>query len=106
MGEGESGTNLESGVYTLPWVKQIARGKPLYSTGSSAQCSVATQRGGMGWGGVGGKFNMEGIYLWLTHTFVNQKPTQYCKAAVLQLKNNFKKMQKEHSNKTPFKSNT
>ena len=90
----------------LTYVKQRAGRKLPHSTGSSAQCSVATQRGGMGWGGVGGKFNMEGIYLWLTHTFVNQKPTQYCEAAVLQLKNNFKKMQKEHSNKTPFKSNT
>ena len=34
-------------IYILPCVKQIARGKLLYSTGSSAQCSVMTQRGGM-----------------------------------------------------------
>ena len=32
-------------------VKQRAGGKLPHSTGSSAQCSVATQRGGMGWGG-------------------------------------------------------
>ena len=33
---------LESNVdiYTLPYVKQIASGKLLYSMGSSAQCSV------------------------------------------------------------------
>ena len=30
-------------------IKQIASGKPLYSSGSSAGCSVMTYRGGM-WG--------------------------------------------------------
>ena len=29
-------------IYTLPCAKQIASGKPLYSTGCSAQCSVMT----------------------------------------------------------------
>ena len=35
---------LESNVdiYTLPYVKQIASGKLLYSTESSTQCSVMT----------------------------------------------------------------
>ena len=41
----------ETHIYTLPCVKQIASGKLLYSTGSSAQCSVMTQRGGEGDGG-------------------------------------------------------
>ena len=44
-------------IYTLPCVKQIASGKLLCNTGSSAQCSVMTQKGGMGvWeGGSNGK---------------------------------------------------
>lgn len=40
-------------IYTLPCVKQMASEKLLYSTGSSAWCSVITERGwdgmGMGW---------------------------------------------------------
>jgi len=37
---------------------------------------------------MGGRFKSEGIYvyLWLIH--VMQKPTQYCKAIILQLKIN------------------
>ena len=35
-------------IDTLPCVKQIASGKLLYSTGCSAQCSLMTERGGMG----------------------------------------------------------
>ena len=40
-----------------------------------------------GWGGVGGTFKRQGIYvyLWLIH-IVWQKPTQRCKAVILQLK--------------------
>ena len=36
---------------------------------------------------VGGKFKREGtyVYLWLIHADVWQKPTQYCKAIILQL---------------------
>jgi len=36
-------------LYTLPYAKQTTSGKQLYSTGSSAGCSVMAQRGGM-WG--------------------------------------------------------
>ena len=41
----------------------------------------------MGWE-VGEKFKREGIYvyLWLIHVDVWQKPTQHCKAIILQLK--------------------
>ena len=48
--EGEGGTKWESSIdiYTLPCVKQIASGKLLYGTRSSARCSVMTYRGGMG----------------------------------------------------------
>ena len=38
--------------------------KLLYSTESSAGCSVMTQRGGMGWG-LGGKSKREGIYAYI-----------------------------------------
>jgi len=48
---------------------------------------VTTQRSGMGWG-LEGRFKREGIYayLWLIHSVVWQKPTQYCKLIILQLK--------------------
>ena len=53
--------------------------------GAQNQCSVITQRGGMGWE-VGGRFKSEGTYvcLWLIHADVWHKPTQYCKAINLQ----------------------
>ena len=43
-GKGEGGTNWEIRfeINTLPCVKQMASGNLLYSTGSSAQCSVMT----------------------------------------------------------------
>ena len=39
---------------------------------------------------VGGRFKREGtyVYLWLIHVDVCQKPTQYCRAIILQLKIN------------------
>ena len=38
---------------------------------------------------MGGRFKREGtyVYLWLIHVDVWQKPTQFCKAMILQLKN-------------------
>ena len=49
-----------------------------------------------GWNGLGvGKKVQEGgdiyIYLWLIHVDVWQKPTQYCKTIILQLKKIFEK---------------
>ena len=43
----------------------------------------------MGWK-EGRRFKKEGtyVYLWLIHVDVWQKPTQYCKASILQLKIN------------------
>ena len=40
-GEGEGATNQESSIaiYALPCIEQIASGKLLQNTGSSAQCS-------------------------------------------------------------------
>ena len=65
-------------TYTLPYVKQIASGNLLYDTGSSAQCCMTTQRGGMRWE-VGGRFKRESIYVyqWLIRADVWQKPTQH-----------------------------
>ena len=42
---------------------------------------------------VGGRFEREGtyIYLWPVHVDVWQKPTQFCKAIILQFKKNEKK---------------
>ena len=45
-----------------------------------------------GWDEVGGSFKREGIYvyLWLIHVDIRQKPIQYYKAIILQIKiNNF-----------------
>ena len=41
----------------------------------------------MGWE-VGGRFKREGayVYIWLIHVGMWQKPTQYCKAIIFQLK--------------------
>ena len=68
-------------TYILSYVKYAARGNLLCDTGSSAQRSVATSRGGMGWER-GEGFRREGtcVYLWLIHADVWQRPAQYCKA--------------------------
>ena len=61
----------------------MATGKLLCSTGSSARCSVMTERDGMG-GVVGERLKREGIYvyIWLIHFLV--KLSQHCKAIILQ----------------------
>ena len=41
-GEGEGGMKIRFDINTLPCVKYIASGNLLYSTGSSAWCSVMT----------------------------------------------------------------
>ena len=49
-----------------------------------------------------GRLKKEGtyVYLWLIHVDAWQKPTQYCKAIVLQLKINKFKVQAKKKNKT------
>ena len=44
------------------------------------------------WMEVGGRFRREEpyVYLWLIYVDVWQKPTQFCKAVIFQLKNKFK----------------
>ena len=97
--EGYSGMNWESSVatYTLPYVKLDSQGEFAVWCRELKSCAHwqprRVGRGGKGWE-VGGRFKMEGtyVYLWLTHVVVWQKPTQYCKAIILQLKTNtFKK---------------
>ena len=69
--------------------KQTANENLLCDSGNSKRGSVTTQRGGMG-REVGGMFKWEGtrVNLWLIHVDVWQKPTQHCKAIILQLKIN------------------
>ena len=47
---------------------------------------------------------MEGtyIYIWMTHVDVWQKPTQFCKAIILQLKNKFKIRKRRNPRKSEF----
>ena len=54
---------------------------------TQSQCSMTTWRGRVGWE-MGAAVRMEGtpVYLWLTHVDVWQKPSQYCKVIILQLK--------------------
>ena len=49
------------------------------------------------WDGVGGRLKKERtyVYLWLIHLDVWQKPTQHCKAIILQLKINKLKKNKQ-----------
>ena len=89
-------------VHTSPCVKQTASGGLLYSLGSSAQCTVMTERGGWEQGGPqGGDTQIPGCRLWgrtesdatdatwqqqqLRHFTVQQKLTKYCKATISQL---------------------
>ena len=62
QGVGRVSWDEESGmdIYTLPNVKQIARGKQPHRTGGLAQCFVTTQRGGIE--RVGGRHKMEEVW--------------------------------------------
>ena len=59
-------------MYTLPYLKWISNKDLLYSTGNSAQWYVAAL--------VGEAFGREWIhvYVWLSHTSVTLKLSQYC----------------------------
>ena len=90
-GEGEGGVNGESSkeTYTLPYVKEPVE----------ICCMMQSSTPGLwdnleGWDGVrdGRRFKREEtyVYLWQIHVDVWQKPTQYCKAIILQLRINLK----------------
>ena len=55
-------------AYTLPYIKQIAKGNLLFDSGNSNWGSVTTWRGGKGWE-MWGSFKRERSYvhLWLIH---------------------------------------
>ena len=88
MGVGEGGkTSMETRI--LPNAEWMASGDSLRGTGSSNQMPCGNLEDGMGWE-VGGRLKKEGtyVYLWLIHADVWQRPTQYYKAIILQLKIN------------------
>ena len=60
--------------------------------GAQTQCSVTTW-GGREWVEGEREVHEAGtyVYLWLIQVHIWQKPTQYCKAVLFQLKNKFKK---------------
>jgi len=64
-----------------------------YDAGSSHLVLCVNLEGWDGWE-VGGRIRREGTYVypWLIHVDVWQKPTQYCKAIILQLKIFLKKV--------------
>ena len=59
-GCGVGGGEGSIDIHTFPSVKLRTRGKLLCSAGSSACCSVTTQKRGMG---VGGRLRREGIHV-------------------------------------------
>ena len=60
----------------------MANGNLLYDSGNSN--GALYQPRGVGWGGMGGRFKREGIYvyLWLIHIHVRQKITKFYKAII------------------------
>jgi len=69
-------------VCAHPHVQQIASGNQVCSAGSSAQCSVVTQRGGREAHGEGGCIY---IYMCIADSIhCTQKPRQHCKAIIHQ----------------------
>ena len=85
-GDEWSGMDGESSMetYTLPYVRRIASGNSL--------CDSQEFKLGLcdyleAWDGAAGRFiYIWFIYIWLIHADVWQKPTQHCKAIILQLK--------------------
>ena len=59
----------------------------LHNSGNSKQASVSTKKGGLE-RGAEVRFKRVGTYVypWLTRAVVWQRPTQFCKAIILQLK--------------------
>ena len=92
------------GKERVGWTKRVALTLTLYHVEDrqpaaicwmmqGAQPSALWQPRGVGWGGRWeGRVKRAGTHLWLICVDVWQKPTQYCKAIVLQFKINLKKI--------------
>ena len=76
-------------TYTFPYVKWIGSGNLLCDAGSYNQGLCDNLGGGMGWE-VARRFRREGTHVYLRLILVDvwQRPIQYCKAIILQLKIN------------------
>ena len=84
---GDGGVHAERSMetYTSKNALQLASGNVLCAAGSPnpALCDNVER-----WDGRWGRFKREGTYVypWLTYVDVWQRPTQYCKSMILQLK--------------------
>ena len=61
----------------------------MHEAGTQSWCSGTTQRDGVGSEGGGGSGWGTHVHPWLIHVYVWQKPPQYCKVIILQLKQIF-----------------
>ena len=96
VGEGEGGMIWEDSIETciLLYIKQMISACTKFDAWSKApKASALGQLRGMGWGGrwQGGSGWGNTMYPRLIHVDVWQKPSQYCKVIILQLKLIFKK---------------
>ena len=64
---------------------RLTRKMNCHTQGAETWCSVTV---GVGWSG---RWEGTNVYLWLLHADQWQKPTQYCKATILQFKTVFLK---------------
>ena len=88
VGEGEGGMIRQKSIETciLPYVKQMTSASLMYEAGHPR---LMLWDNSEGWGGEGGERGSgwgDTVYPWLIHVDVWQKPLQYYKAIVLQLK--------------------
>ena len=93
IGEGEDGMNGESSTETM-YITMCKTESQWGFAVCPRELKLELHDNLEGWDGVGGRFKTEGtyVYLWLIHADARQKPIQYCKAVILQLKR--KKLEK------------
>ena len=88
VGEGKGGMISENSTETciLPYVKQMTIASSMHEAGHPSWCSGTIQRDKVG-REVGGEFRWGDTCMPVTiHVDVWQKPSQYCKVLILQLK--------------------
>ena len=88
VGKGEGGMIWENSTETciLSSVKQITNPGWMHETSAQGWCTGKTQRDGMGREVEGGSGWGTQVNPWLIHVNVWQKPPQYCKVIIFQLK--------------------